>query len=106
MRRRYRWSPEAGCLVEIGNETREFGVMVMPDIEPFVSPIDQSVVSGRAALREHNKRHGVTNAADYTNEWKQKAAERARFFTGDPTYDRADRIDALKHAYEKHTRRK
>jgi hypothetical protein len=32
---------------------------VLPDIEPFVSPIDKSVISSRSTLRAHCKAHGV-----------------------------------------------
>jgi hypothetical protein len=35
------------------------------DIEAFVSPIDGTVVTGRASLRQHNEKHGVTNIGDY-----------------------------------------
>lgn len=38
----------------------------IPDIPDFVSPIDGSVVRGRAGLREHCKRHDVVP----TNELK------------------------------------
>lgn len=31
----------------------------MPDIAPFVSPLDHSVISSRSGLRDHEKRHGV-----------------------------------------------
>ena len=37
---------------------------VMGDIPDFVSPIDGSVVSGRAGLREHCKRHDVVPTAE------------------------------------------
>lgn len=70
----------------------------MPDIEPFVSTIDGTVITGRAALREHNKRHDVTNAADYKNEWAQKAKERAEFFTQAKD---SSRVRDLVQAYEK-----
>jgi hypothetical protein len=39
------------------------------DIQPFVSPIDKSVISDRGQLREHMRRHNVTNAADYSPEY-------------------------------------
>lgn len=42
---------------------------VMGDLESFVSPIDGTVISDRGHLRAHNKRHGVTNMADYGNDW-------------------------------------
>lgn len=37
---------------------------VLGDIPEFVSPIDGTVVSGRAALREHCKKHNVVLTAD------------------------------------------
>ena len=76
----------------------------MPDIEPFVSPIDGKVITGRAALREHNKRYEVTNVADYTNEWKQKAKERERMLSGDREFDRKRRKEAIIRAVNKHWR--
>jgi len=39
---------------------------VMGDLESFTSPIDGSVVSGRAGLREHCKKHHVVPTADLT----------------------------------------
>jgi hypothetical protein len=78
----------------------------MPDIEPFVSPVDGKVITGRRALREHNKRHNVTNAADFKGTWEQAAKERAAFFTGDAKYDQKRRIEHLKRAYEKYERRR
>jgi hypothetical protein len=38
--------------------------VVIPDEGDFVSPIDQRVYSGRAGMREHNKRHNVINNRD------------------------------------------
>ena len=37
---------------------------VMGDLPDFVSPIDGTVVSGRAGLREHCKRHDVVPTAE------------------------------------------
>ena len=37
---------------------------VMGDLPDFVSPIDGSVVRGRAGMREHCKKHGVVPTAD------------------------------------------
>ena len=37
---------------------------VMGDIPDFVSPIDGQLVSGRAGLREHCKKHGVVPTAE------------------------------------------
>lgn len=37
------------------------GIMVTSDLPTFVSPIDGKAYSGRAGLREHNRRHDVIN---------------------------------------------
>lgn len=39
---------------------------IQGDIEPFISPIDRSIISSRSDLREHNRRHNVTHASDYS----------------------------------------
>jgi hypothetical protein len=77
----------------------------MPDIEPFVSPVDGSVITGRKALREHNKRHDVTNAADFKQSWEEAKKKRERFYSGDPSYDSKRRVEHLRQAFEKHFRR-
>lgn len=82
------------------------GLIIMPDIADFVSPVDGTIVHGRKSLREHNKRNNVTNAADYTEEWKQKAKERAKLFTPGSGYDRERRIQHIVRAYEQHSRSK
>jgi hypothetical protein len=56
---------------------------IMPDIEPFVSPIDRSVIRTRPQLADHHRQHGTTNSRDYSKEYianrgKQKLAEQAR----------------------------
>ena len=38
---------------------------ILPDIEPFKSPVDGKLVLGRASLREHNKRNGVENTREF-----------------------------------------
>lgn len=56
--------------------------LVMPDLPDFVSPVDGSVVHGRAGLREHDRRNGTTNIADYSESWKKAAEKRAEFVNG------------------------
>jgi hypothetical protein len=50
-------------LPEYGGDDSYFangaGPMIMSDITPFRSPVDNSVVQGRASLREHNTRNNV-----------------------------------------------
>ena len=40
------------------------GVVILPDLPDFQSPIDGKVYSGRAGLREHCARHNVVPTAD------------------------------------------
>jgi len=40
--------------------------------EPFKSPIDGKMINSRAQLKEHNRRHEVTDVRDYGNEWFDK----------------------------------
>jgi hypothetical protein len=72
----------------------------MPDIEPFISPIDGSVITGRRALEEHNKRHNVTNVADFKDEWERKGKERKKLFSPGSGYDRQKRREALARNYK------
>ncbi|HKJ74536.1 MAG TPA: hypothetical protein VKA19_10505 [Alphaproteobacteria bacterium] len=61
----YVWTPDG--VIEKGEaarrgllaEQRARGHQIMPDIEPFVSPIDGNVVGGRAQKREHMRVHDV-----------------------------------------------
>jgi len=84
-RKRYIQCPETHKLIpaeEYVRPTRQTH-MVMEDIKPFKSPIDGSVISSRPQLEAHNRRHGVTNSADYPKEWvanrgKQRLREQQR----------------------------
>jgi hypothetical protein len=40
------------------------GVVVLPDLPDFVSPVDGKRYSGRAGMREHNLRHDVVPLED------------------------------------------
>ena len=41
---------------------------VFGDIEPFISSVDKTLVSGRKSMEEHNRRNNVVSAADLTPE--------------------------------------
>jgi hypothetical protein len=84
---------------------RERGVLICPDISPFKSVIDGSVITGRRALREHNKRNNVTFTEDFKGEWESKRKERDRMYGGDPTFDRTRRLEHIKQAVDKLSRR-
>ena len=66
------------------------------DIDPFVSPVDGSVISDRAHLRAHNKRHNVTNVADYGHGWfERKGKDKYREQQGATTKQRRERREAI-----------
>jgi hypothetical protein len=50
-----------------GRGSTEQYAAIHAGIDAFVSPIDGKVIDDRGKLREHNRRHGVTNSADYSN---------------------------------------
>ena len=63
------WVQINGKLYERGvdilpDEAASGAAAVLGDIPEFVSPIDGSVVSGRAGLREHCRRHDVVLTED------------------------------------------
>lgn len=108
MRRRYRYNPKTKEMElvseSVGINSR--GVLICPDIEPFKSSVDGTVITGRCALREHNKRNDVTNPADFKSHWENKGKERASMYGGDSNFDRRRRVEAVKNAVEQHTRRR
>lgn len=57
----------------------EGSAAVLKPHEAFRSPIDGKMIESRKQLAEHNKRHGVTNSADYSGGYiERKAHERNR----------------------------
>ena len=59
---------------------------IQGDIEPFVSPVDGSVISDRKQLREHNLRNNVVNTAEFNPEFlERKRKERERLHSGEHT---------------------
>lgn len=106
MRRRYRQN-RVTLEMELISEAegyKPYGVLICPDIAPFKSIVDGSIITGRAGLREHNLRNGVTFSEDYKNEWAEKAKVRDKMYSGDSKFDQKRRIEAIRGAVEKHTR--
>ena len=108
MRRRYRQNPKTLEMELISDNTapRHRGILICPDIEPFKSVVDGTTITGRRALREHNKRNDVTFTEDFKGEWETKRKERDTMYSGDPKFDRQRRIEHLKRAVDQHTRRR
>lgn len=81
-RRTYVYDEKTGEMVMGYSPPRRGWNGIMGDLPDFVSPIDGKVVNGRAGLRDHNKRHDVTNPADFKETWAKAAKEREKVFTG------------------------
>ena len=92
--------PETGKLVP-KDEYIPKGTPTFKNLQPFKSPITGELITCPKQLREHNKRHGVTNIADYSKEhFKKKGQENVRQFHGNDKASKEHRIDILKQATE------
>lgn len=70
MRRKWIQDPETNELIEVDTgytSRRPVAPGVLPDIEPFVSHVDGTVIGSRRSLREHNRRNGVVQTLEYGN---------------------------------------
>lgn len=86
-----------------GDNSRNPGPFVLPDIEPFVSTVDGKPINGRKQLRDHNRRHDVVQYAEFSPEYiEKKVKERHQRLLGQTPEDRRDRIENLKRALETH----
>lgn len=99
MRKTYVQDPETGKFVEKQAYLAQNNSAAVHVMEPFVSPVDGTVIRDAAQLASHNKKHGVTDQRDYGPDWfKRKGAEmEQRRQQLDPASKR-DRIEALKRA--------
>lgn len=100
------WSEALGCLVPrdqyTDTDTGDDCPTVLRQLDAFVSPVDGTVIDDRGKLREHNKRHGVTNVQDYGEGYferrgKEKYAEQQ----GTTRAAKRDRIEAIRATMQK-----
>ena len=109
VRKRWVQHPKTGKLIpeeEVDFPRRRNGIrarsfQIMPDIEPFVSPVDGTVVSSRSVLREHNARNDVVNFHEFDGEWEAMAAKRQAILDGTDKETKADRIADVVAAVDK-----
>ena len=89
-----------GKLIPKEEYVREEGVhFIQGDIEPFTSPIDGRIISDRSHLRDHNRRHGVTDSRDYSHEFLLKRSnDRIARMTGQTKEARRERVELIKRA--------
>lgn len=86
--------PETGKLVpkEEWHGQRDGGAAILGDIEPFVSPVDGRTISSRSHLRDHNRRHGVTDSRDYSQKFMlDRSEKRIAEMTGQTKAAKAER---------------
>jgi hypothetical protein len=104
MRRRYRYNLKTKEM-ELVSESigKSRGVLICPDITPFKSVVDGSTISGRAALREHNKRNDVTFTEDFRGTWAASRKARDQMYSGDSSFDRKRRVEAIRQSVEQHS---
>lgn len=79
---------------------------VIPDIEPFISPIDGTLITSRRDLRVHQEQHDVRSHGEYGDNhgedyFKRASAERNVRGAGGTRRDREERIAALKPIVER-----
>jgi hypothetical protein len=88
---------------EITVQTREAGIQVMGDMQPFQAP-DGTVITGRRKWRQYCKEKGVTHVSDYNKPggyWDKKRTEREKVFTPGAGFDSARRKQHIANAIEK-----
>ena len=94
---RWRQDRETGKLIEVKKvRAANSGPAVHRDIEPFVSHVDGSYISSNSQLREHNKKHGVSNDLDSLREQTQREMQRTPY-----TGSREERITDIKESIAK-----
>lgn len=77
MRTTYRQDPETKKFITLDEYVAKYGLPesrvsthtnIIEDIKPFMSPIDNKMVTSRKQLRHHNKLHGVIQVG---NDWNR-----------------------------------
>lgn len=84
------------------NAGDEFAGMLKP-LDPFTSPVDGTVITCRSKLRDHNRKHGVTNVADYGEGYfERRGKEKYNDMTGNTREAKNERVETIKAAMRKH----
>ena len=94
-RRRFRYDPTLGQMVEINVDPSEvFGLhAVHGEIQPFVSPVDGTVISSRSQLKEYMARKDLVHYDPTAKAEVDRYAEaRAAKETRERLYEYVDRL--------------
>lgn len=89
---------ERADLINVENHkhsaARNKSAYVMKSMEPFKSNVDGSIISDRKQLKDHNRRNGVTNSADYSQNYMDN--KRSSMAAAEERINKTQRIEALK----------
>lgn len=103
MRQKYRWSDKLDKLIPIEEWTDDMdshyksaGYSIIPDIQPYRSMIDGTVIHSRSQHRQHLKEHGCVEIGNDSSLSKQPK----------PSYDSRGLKEEIIRAVDKHTRRR
>ena len=111
-RRRYRYDPDVGAVVEIGSDWTDVERRAQTPTEELVygnlgTSTDGTPINSRTKHREYMKRNNLALADDYKHSWEKAAKERESFYRGDSEKLRRDaREDAGRALYEARKRRR
>lgn len=96
--RTFIWDPDLQKMVPKKDyvERQERQHMVIGPLKEFRSPITGEMITNREQLRQHNRAHGVTNSADYSQSYLE-SARKARH-QAQQREGREDRIRTIKRA--------
>tara|TARA_R110002020_G_scaffold230092_2_gene440866 strand:+ start:328 stop:645 length:318 start_codon:yes stop_codon:yes gene_type:complete len=101
-RRTYVWDTQKKQMVEKSQRPPEAAPYYLKKkFVSFQSPIDGTVIHGDRALRDHNKRHNVVNASEFSPEFYEKKAKERYENTYGETADRK-RDQVVRDAFAKH----
>lgn len=108
-RRRFVWSPQDNCLVEVGIDYEQPGrdVPVIGDRHyDGMQATDGTDISTRAKHREYMRRNNLTTVDDFKESWSKAAQERAAYFTGQRGTITKDDIGRAIHQLESRDRKR
>jgi hypothetical protein len=101
MRRKYVWDAESRSMVEVthtGPKSRQH--FIQADIQPFVSPVDGTVIKSRQHMRKYMKANNLAHMDDFSGSMEKRIAEREKFYQGRDRKSVQQRVDTLRDSYE------
>lgn len=101
MRRKYVYDESTGEMVEVtmmGEKSRQH--FIQPDIQPFVSPADGTIIKSRQHLRSYMKRNNLAHYDDFKDTQGARIREREKFHQGTDRKSVEQRRQAISDSFE------